>query len=399
MHAVVELIPLLLHVSLILFFTGLVAFLQPVNIAVTVVTAVLLGAISVVYACLTILPIRYPDCPYQTPLSVVLWSMRQLLSVFFVCRFSRRPIYDQETGERSQGTSESTMNEVMTVHATGTALALFEFTLSKVDFHRFISVVSSRTNGLKQPDLHVVDRVIAILLSLLRPDPAEPPNVSFVDYLVQYINNGGSDVVLAAVDQPLPFGIGNTLEEIWHICVLFYSPRPPAQCSPTSSRSLSAIALTQLNLLKSWEDRRTTEYAAPGGDMLLAARLQSPILLAILSHGDSESTPVADNSDFLAQFHTVDDIFLMRRVEARLSILAEFLEGCVVASANNLPFNRRVAAALLAFVYANRMPERDEILDTIIHTDIYTFNPSENVWEEGTRVRSSVSGIPTRLEP
>ncbi|KAJ7658262.1 hypothetical protein DFH06DRAFT_990295, partial [Mycena polygramma] len=37
MHTVVEIIPLLLHASLLLFFIGLVAFLIPVNIAVTAV--------------------------------------------------------------------------------------------------------------------------------------------------------------------------------------------------------------------------------------------------------------------------------------------------------------------------------------------------------------------------
>ncbi|KAJ6549839.1 hypothetical protein B0H19DRAFT_996740, partial [Mycena capillaripes] len=39
MHSVVDIIPLLLHASLLLFFAGLVAFLSPVNIAVMAVTA------------------------------------------------------------------------------------------------------------------------------------------------------------------------------------------------------------------------------------------------------------------------------------------------------------------------------------------------------------------------
>ncbi|KAJ7917642.1 hypothetical protein B0H13DRAFT_1710187, partial [Mycena leptocephala] len=55
MHAVVELIPLLLHISLILFFAGLVAFLHPVNPAITAVAAALLFVIFAVYSYLTVL--------------------------------------------------------------------------------------------------------------------------------------------------------------------------------------------------------------------------------------------------------------------------------------------------------------------------------------------------------
>ncbi|KAJ7613613.1 hypothetical protein DFH06DRAFT_1370364 [Mycena polygramma] len=69
MHTVVEIIPLLLHGSLILFFCGLVAFLIPVNLAMTVIAATVLGIVAAVYCTLTILPLRYLDCPYRTPLS------------------------------------------------------------------------------------------------------------------------------------------------------------------------------------------------------------------------------------------------------------------------------------------------------------------------------------------
>ncbi|KAJ7861629.1 hypothetical protein B0H13DRAFT_1506624, partial [Mycena leptocephala] len=67
MHSVVELIPLLLHLSLILFFAGLVAFLLPVSTAITALAAVQLFVIFSVYSYLTILPIFHSDCPYRTP--------------------------------------------------------------------------------------------------------------------------------------------------------------------------------------------------------------------------------------------------------------------------------------------------------------------------------------------
>ncbi|KAJ6542913.1 cutinase-domain-containing protein [Mycena capillaripes] len=78
MHAVVEVIPLLLHASLILFFCGLVAFLIPVNITMTVIAATVLGIVVAAYSTLTLLPLRYLDCPYRTPLSGTFWGLFQL---------------------------------------------------------------------------------------------------------------------------------------------------------------------------------------------------------------------------------------------------------------------------------------------------------------------------------
>ncbi|KAF8143518.1 hypothetical protein K438DRAFT_2029577 [Mycena galopus ATCC 62051] len=54
MHTVVEIIPLLLHASLLFFFGGLVAFLIPVNLAVTAVTAILLFIVHIGHHCLVL---------------------------------------------------------------------------------------------------------------------------------------------------------------------------------------------------------------------------------------------------------------------------------------------------------------------------------------------------------
>ncbi|KAJ7438056.1 hypothetical protein FB451DRAFT_1416495 [Mycena latifolia] len=75
MHTVVEIIPLLLHASLLFFFAGLVAFLIPVNVTMTAITGVLLFIVASVYAVLTLLPLRYLDSPYRTPLSGAFWQL------------------------------------------------------------------------------------------------------------------------------------------------------------------------------------------------------------------------------------------------------------------------------------------------------------------------------------
>ncbi|KAJ7693098.1 hypothetical protein B0H17DRAFT_510689 [Mycena rosella] len=77
MHTVVEIIPLLLHASLLFFFGGLVAFLIPVNRTIWIITAAFLLVVIGVYTTLTLLPLRYLDCPYRTPLSASFWQIRQ----------------------------------------------------------------------------------------------------------------------------------------------------------------------------------------------------------------------------------------------------------------------------------------------------------------------------------
>ncbi|KAJ7481748.1 hypothetical protein FB451DRAFT_136526 [Mycena latifolia] len=84
MHAVVEVIPLLLHASLLLFFAGLVAFLIPVNTLIMGVSAALAVLVIVVYSGLTILPLFFLDCPYRTPLSGSLWRAKQQATNLFL---------------------------------------------------------------------------------------------------------------------------------------------------------------------------------------------------------------------------------------------------------------------------------------------------------------------------
>ncbi|KAK6984942.1 hypothetical protein R3P38DRAFT_335618 [Favolaschia claudopus] len=82
MHAVVDLIPFLLHASLALFFVGLVAFLVPVNHGAMILLIVLLGVLLFVYATLTLFPLLHHDSPYKTPLSAGLWRIVQRLRTF-----------------------------------------------------------------------------------------------------------------------------------------------------------------------------------------------------------------------------------------------------------------------------------------------------------------------------
>ncbi|KAK7038453.1 hypothetical protein R3P38DRAFT_2697118, partial [Favolaschia claudopus] len=84
MHAIVDIIPLLLHLSLLLFFSGLVAFLVPVNTGIALIAAVMLLVVATTYLVLTVFPLRYLDSPYRTPLTGVSWKLFQYFKIRFI---------------------------------------------------------------------------------------------------------------------------------------------------------------------------------------------------------------------------------------------------------------------------------------------------------------------------
>jgi hypothetical protein len=69
----VENISLMLHAAIFLFFAGLVEFLFAFNDEVAEVILVVVGILSAIYIILTGLPIIFRHCPFQTPLTSVLW--------------------------------------------------------------------------------------------------------------------------------------------------------------------------------------------------------------------------------------------------------------------------------------------------------------------------------------
>ncbi|KAJ7238705.1 hypothetical protein C8J57DRAFT_1143967 [Mycena rebaudengoi] len=93
MHTVVEIIPLLLHASLLFFFAGLVAFLIPVNTIIMALVGTMLTILAIVYSLLTILLLVHLDCPYRTPLSRAFWCLPPTLQARFThqCPISKPP--------------------------------------------------------------------------------------------------------------------------------------------------------------------------------------------------------------------------------------------------------------------------------------------------------------------
>ena len=75
--AAVEVLPALLHASFLLFYAGLVEFLLNINHAVAYVLLAWVVVGLLIYFILTIMPLLYPDSPYQTPLTSVCWFVME----------------------------------------------------------------------------------------------------------------------------------------------------------------------------------------------------------------------------------------------------------------------------------------------------------------------------------
>jgi len=71
--AAVEVLPGILHVSVLLFYVGLIDFLININHTVAFILLTWVAMACLIYFILTIMPLFYPNSPYQTPLSSLCW--------------------------------------------------------------------------------------------------------------------------------------------------------------------------------------------------------------------------------------------------------------------------------------------------------------------------------------
>jgi len=82
----VDIAPTLLHLSVFLFFAGLVIFFIPINRTVAIAVSTSVGLFVVAYFTLTILPCIDHACPYRTPLSKIWWLIwHSSLSLIVLC--------------------------------------------------------------------------------------------------------------------------------------------------------------------------------------------------------------------------------------------------------------------------------------------------------------------------
>ena len=101
----VEALPVLLHISLFLFFSGLSTFLFGLNRTIFKVVTTWMGVCVILYTCLSVFPITRKDSPYSTPLSGIfsfcLTGIRYLFFKKFpnFSKFIRKQLPSPDPGE------------------------------------------------------------------------------------------------------------------------------------------------------------------------------------------------------------------------------------------------------------------------------------------------------------
>ncbi|KAJ7495978.1 hypothetical protein B0H11DRAFT_2001413 [Mycena galericulata] len=66
---IINALPLLLHVALLLFFAGLVLLLWSLDLAITIANFLIIALAYLFYLASIFLPLLYPECPYQHPIT------------------------------------------------------------------------------------------------------------------------------------------------------------------------------------------------------------------------------------------------------------------------------------------------------------------------------------------
>ncbi|KAF7367077.1 hypothetical protein MSAN_00967100 [Mycena sanguinolenta] len=145
MHTVVEIIPLLLHTSLLLFFCGLVAFLVPVNLAMAIIAADILAIVAVVYCVITFLPLCYLDCPYRTPLSGLLWRTVQY---FQTLKAAPHSVSNLPTPREPSAVELNKQHDETLVEAMCRIAAKFSKERSDRDFKALVWTMKSLTDNV-----------------------------------------------------------------------------------------------------------------------------------------------------------------------------------------------------------------------------------------------------------
>jgi hypothetical protein len=85
----VEALPTLLHLSVFLFFAGLVVFLRNVNLTIFKVVLSWISVCTALYGCITLIPVFRRDSPYHTPLTPLARFVVAViyLVTYFLCFF------------------------------------------------------------------------------------------------------------------------------------------------------------------------------------------------------------------------------------------------------------------------------------------------------------------------
>jgi hypothetical protein len=100
MSAVVEGIPMLLHIAVFLFLLGLADFFFSINNVIGYITLAFIAPCCCLYILFTLLPVLHHHCPYRTPLSGIFWRIMQFMGLL---RYKHHGAWRRIQGSIAQG--------------------------------------------------------------------------------------------------------------------------------------------------------------------------------------------------------------------------------------------------------------------------------------------------------
>lgn len=173
MHTFVEIIPVFLHLSLFLFFGGLVAFLLPINLALTYLVGIIFIVFFCFYVFLTGLPVICRACPYRTPLSGGLWRLKHYFDVYIGSKNDDRSMMEAMSEDALKKSADRDRHAVRWTLASLTDdKELLPFVeaipdvihgpkgFHSVNDHLFLPILDS-----KEPQLSLSSRIVGLLRS------------------------------------------------------------------------------------------------------------------------------------------------------------------------------------------------------------------------------------------
>ncbi|KAF5369371.1 hypothetical protein D9758_002694 [Tetrapyrgos nigripes] len=195
MHSFVDVIPILLHVSLFLFFGGLVAFLFPVNRIITYIMICVLVVFLLIYTTLTVIPLLYLNAPYRTPLSGALWRFGNAFGGFLA---RKHGLYRQDETltegllEKSlQGTSECDRRALV---FTMKSLTDHEELLPMIEAIQDVLYDDSQNSGcIRKPNVHLIKPLLM----------TDDPEVNIISRITQYLKRSQAVPQDSPQDSPL----------------------------------------------------------------------------------------------------------------------------------------------------------------------------------------------------
>ena len=116
--ALINTLPLLLHVALLLFFAGLIVFLWSVDLTITIATWIIVALAYAFYCASIWLPMIYPNCPYNHPISDHL----------------RKRLLEKNSNSKRQGPIELSLDDEQIVQDQPYGMSVYNFSSLTVLF-------------------------------------------------------------------------------------------------------------------------------------------------------------------------------------------------------------------------------------------------------------------------